>query len=88
VHGYVSPAASPNRTGDNWTEGIGNIVEFSNLAPGRVTVTNTTCAQFYLRLVLRAGPPASTTDASVNDAPASDAPDSINAPDSADAPND
>ena len=69
MHGYVSPAAIPNQQvhcgadfcepADNWTEGTGNIVEFSDVGVGHLRATNSTCSPFFLRLVLRAGPPLS-----------------------------
>jgi hypothetical protein len=42
---------------NNFTEGTGNIVEFSRAGPGIVWVYNDTCAHFYLRLFLRGGRP-------------------------------
>jgi hypothetical protein len=67
LHAYVSQQRHPVCSGagcdpaNNFTEGTGNIVEFSRAQPGVVWVTNDTCAQFYLRAVLRAGAPRAPT---------------------------
>jgi hypothetical protein len=68
MHAFVSQSQHPNCSGPgcsgdrNFAEGTGNIAEFSNANPfGNVTLTNDTCAQYYVRVTLRAGPP---TDAS------------------------
>jgi hypothetical protein len=75
MHGYVSLGPRPNLqvycggdhcdAADNWTEGSGNILEFTPVGNGRVHVTNDTCTHFYLRLVLRAAP---AVDAGLPDA--------------------
>jgi hypothetical protein len=67
MHAYVSNGQNPGINAnqpnlpplDNWTEGTGNIVEFSYESPGLITVKNDTCADFYVRVVLMAGPPGS-----------------------------
>jgi hypothetical protein len=60
--GYISNAAVPNAVRadgqhDNWTVGAGNLLEYRDVSPGNVSVTNATCQTFYLRLVLHAAPP-------------------------------
>jgi len=74
--GYVSAGRSPDGVtecdfqgcppADNWTNGTGNLLEFSQVSPGRFQVTNDTCSPFYLRVVMRAGPPS--VDAGAGDA--------------------
>ncbi len=61
---YMSAQEEPNRTG-NHTEAGGNIALLSAVGPNRVNVTNDSCSDFYLRLVLkvRPFPPAATIDA-------------------------
>jgi hypothetical protein len=79
LHAYVSESRHPVCHEDgcdrkqNFTEGAGNVAEFSRASPGVVWIINSTCAHFYLRVVMRAVPlPSTTPDAGV-DAPA-DAP--------------
>ena len=73
MHAYVSEQRRPVCHDDaggcvvtnNFTEGTGNVVEFSRVDPGLVWITNDTCSHFYLRVVLRAGAP---TQVPTNDA--------------------
>jgi hypothetical protein len=53
---------------DNWTNGTGNLAEFGQMSPGRFQVTNGTCSPFFLRVVMRAGPPGGSADSGAGDA--------------------
>jgi len=67
---YVSPNQDANAIGSNWTLGSGNIAEVSIVDPGSsnpsgayIAVTNASCAQYYVRVVVeRAEPDASAPD--------------------------
>jgi hypothetical protein len=57
---YISQAEIPNEPHccglvDNWTEGTGIQAEFHDLSPGRFKLTNTTCTDFFMRVVVHAG---------------------------------
>jgi hypothetical protein len=62
VHAYISEKPHPVCHGDgcdpkqNFTEGTGNVAEFSRASPGFIWIINSTCAHFYLRVVLRSAP--------------------------------
>lgn len=64
----------------NWAPGAGNIAQFSYARAGFIKITNNTCAQFYLRLVLKAYPvppaPADAGSDALTDAPTDLTPDS------------
>ena len=68
---YVSAQASPNtESGGNFTAGAGNIAEVSGVLPGRMTVRNGTCSDYYVRVTAMATPrpPAATPTSSPADA--------------------
>ena len=58
MHAYISESPHPATSG-NFTEGTGNVAEFSHATPGHVWLFNDTCAHFYVRVVLRGGRPLS-----------------------------
>ncbi len=53
---YISAEKNPVREGGNWTIGSGNLAEHSGSAPGRITIKNNTCADYYIRLVVSTSP--------------------------------
>ena len=63
---YVSPNEDANGPGSNWTLASGNIAEVTTALLGTqwiVSVTNASCAQYYVRVVVeRAEPDASAPD--------------------------
>jgi hypothetical protein len=57
---YISQAEIPNLPqccgqADNWAMGTGFQAEFHDVAPGRFELTNSTCTDFFVRVVVRAG---------------------------------
>ncbi len=56
VHAYISESPQPGASG-NYTEGSGNAVEFALVKPGKLYVSNATCAHFWIRVVMKSGPP-------------------------------
>jgi hypothetical protein len=71
VQPYLSAVAEPSKTG-NFTPGGGNVTLLSFARPNGINVTNDTCSDYFLRLVVVAAPlpptlpdaAAPTTDAS------------------------
>lgn len=68
VYGYVSAFPEPNkvpspgeRTG-NFTLAGGDLLLFVLVKPGQLSVLNSTCADFYLRVVVEAVPEPPDTD--------------------------
>jgi len=53
---YVSAQANPLLEGGNFTVAAGNLAEISSSSRGRVVVRNGTCADYYIRLTVRASP--------------------------------
>lgn len=71
VIAYVSAQETPNELGGNFTVGGGNLVTYTVAKPGSLWVTNDTCADYYIRVVVKAPPGGNTpppTDASQADA--------------------
>lgn len=72
VYGYVSAFPEPNkvpspgeRTG-NFTLAGGDLLLFVLVKPGQLSVLNSTCADFYLRVVVEAVPEPPDTDPDVD----------------------
>lgn len=60
---YLSAVAEPSKTG-NFTPGGGNLTLLSGARPNGINVTNDTCSDYYLRLVVSAAPlPPAVPDA-------------------------
>ncbi len=57
MHAYLSGSSQPSASGNNFAEGSGNSVEFSQQKAGQIFIYNATCANFFVRVVLRAGRP-------------------------------
>lgn len=53
---YLSAQENPVAENGNLTPGGGNLTEISGVGPGRMTVKNGTCADYYLRVVAEASP--------------------------------
>lgn len=53
---YLSAQENPVSENGNLTPGGGNLTEISGIGPGRMTVKNGTCADYYLRVVAEASP--------------------------------
>jgi hypothetical protein len=72
----ISAEQNPNRDQTNATIGSGNLAEQSNFGPGTVWVKNDTCADYFVRVVVKVPPrpppiPTAAADASAGDADAS-----------------
>lgn len=68
---YLSGNPTPNQTNDTSVIATGNIAEISGQTKGRVFVHNGTCADYFLRVVVVAGPRPPELDG--GDAAAADA---------------
>ncbi|MBS2020087.1 MAG: hypothetical protein JST00_44920 [Deltaproteobacteria bacterium] len=69
VNVYLSAQEDFVAEDGNFTPGGGNLTEISGIGPGRMTVKNGTCADYYLRVVAEASPqPPSSTPATPGDA--------------------
>lgn len=55
---YVSAQEAPFADQGNFVIGAGNIAEISSATKGSVAIKNGTCADYYLRLVVKASPRA------------------------------
>lgn len=53
---YISAERSPFTESGNFVIGAGNIAEISSATKGSVAIRNGTCADYYLRLVVKASP--------------------------------
>lgn len=74
MHAYISETRHPaTAEGANYTEATGNVAEFSRASPGVIWLANATCAHFYVRVLLRAGP-ATGAAAQVDGGPPTNAP--------------
>lgn len=60
VVGSVSGQQRPN-TG-NWTNGGGNLLEFTAVGPNQVAAINDTCSDYYVRVFAWAAPQGSTLE--------------------------
>jgi hypothetical protein len=62
--GFTDMPNDPAKPGGQFANAAGNIAEFSYVVPEgdhwKVTVHNDTCASFWLRVVIHAGPPGSS----------------------------
>lgn len=72
---YLSAQENPVGENGNLTPGGGNLTEISGIGPGKMTVKNGTCADYYLRVVAEASPAPGTPATTPPDAgaPALDA---------------
>jgi hypothetical protein len=68
VTAYISANVNPNKTGDTFTAGGGNVAKFIGVLPGVATVKNDTCADFFVRVIVHVPPYADSGTASVTDA--------------------
>ena len=70
VRTFIAADETPNTT-SNFTEGSGSLVEYSYLFPGTVSIHNDSCADYFIRVEVRAAPVADASpDATAVDAAA------------------
>lgn len=53
---YVRADSNINVTGGNETIGSGNLAEISGVGPGQFAIRNDTCADYFIRVVVRLAP--------------------------------
>jgi hypothetical protein len=73
VIAYISAQETPNEVGSNFTVGGGNLVIFTVAKPGTLWVTNDTCADYFIRVVVNASPAPAPADAGTTPQPDTDA---------------